>query len=707
MKLRILTQWLILLVTSALSFHGIAYENQAGGGQQPFERKEKQRILVLNSYSHGYRWTDNIVRAIEDTFEDNPNIIMNIEYMDTKMIDNSDHSYHFEQLRNLYKHKYSGYKIDVIISSDDDALKFLREYRDELFPGAPVVFCGVNNFNERKVQDFHSYTGVSEESGFASNFELILSLHPDVKTFYVINDSLTTARSLQTELFAERKEYEDRFDLEILSDYSLQDLINKVSSLEKDSIVYYLSFFSDNTGRSLTPGEVIPYISKVSPVPVYGSVDYMMGHGIVGGMLGSGYYQGETAAKLAQKILDGYSVDKIPVVLDNPNTYMFDYNHLDRFGISVADLPEGTVVINQPENFLEKNKPLIIVVIAFFVLLIIYLSLLVTTARKRTRTREGLQKITSISSESLDIRSTEAFKDTLLTQLNQILPIKSAIVLKMAVDSDNFDQYDIVYLQGSGKYNSVVIEEGRYFLPDNPLKMIEKTFNQRKGVIKKNAGVILLKGDLSPITMIYVETKHRLDVVANNLLTLFGEKVSMVLENLEKYKMEESIDSARDIQMGMLPTNFVEFNYKNPVDLKAFLSPVKEVGGDLYDFFAKGKDKIVFAVGDVAGRGVPAALFMTVVKTLIRSVSEQYDKPGEILHKINNELYRNNEQSISVTLFLGIFDISKSELCYANANHEPPYFVDPKGSVQSIAVSKSVALGCFENVEFANEDGPH
>jgi ABC-type uncharacterized transport system substrate-binding protein len=860
MKLLML-KCLTLFILNMLSYDCFAYN------------QDQRRVLVLNSYHHGYTWTDNILHAIEKKFKDNPNVILNIEYMDTKMINNPDH---FEQLRQLYKNKYAQYKIDVIISTDDDALKFLRKYRDELFPGVPVVFCGVNNFTETKVADFNNYTGVSEESDFTSNFELILKLHPDVKRLYVINDGLTTARSLQTEFFEALKEYEDKFDFELLSDYTLQDLINKISSVEADSIVIYLSFFSDSTGRAYAPVEVIPYISKASPVPVYGSVDYMMGYGIVGGALGSSSFQGGTAADQAQKILEGYSVEKIPVVLDNPSIYMFDYNILQRFGIKLSSLPKDSTIINEPESFYGKYQDtilaalqslreyylyIIFVVVGSFVLMIVYTFLLVINISKRRRMQKGLQEIAAISPEFPDASSVDAFRDGLLVVLRQILPIKNVITVKVD-SSGSFDETALIHVQGSGEYESMKMENDQFSLPKNPLRMIRDAFAKKKNILEKNSSVIFLNGDSIPITMIYVEAERNLNdvdcnllklfsdkvckelsaterqiqknmlltvqkglqeiaaispalfdtssadrfrenllttlakilptenvitlkvnssscldkntvvdlqgsgkyksmdvgdnqfhlpdvplemikdsfarkksIVRNNngvvffkndslpiimifveadrnldaidchLLELFSEKVLMILDRIEKNKIEESLDTARQIQMSMLPTNFVEFTYKNPVDLRAFISPVKKLGGDLYDFFVKNKNQIVFTVGDVAGMGVPAALFMTAVKTLIRSNVKQYTKPGDVLYNVNNVLYQHQHQEYAmfVTLFLAILDLDKGELYYANAGHNPPYLVDSTGAIQRIAVNKGVALGNFEDVEFANE----
>ena len=111
----------------------------------------------------------------------------------------------------------------------------------------------------------------------------------------------------------------------------------------------FLSFFKDNTGAYHSPKEVISSVSKASPVPVYGSGDAMLGYGIVGGMLKSGYFQGRTAAHAAKKILQGARAETIPVVLDNTSIYSFDYRQLQRFNIDPSSLPKGSTVINQPE----------------------------------------------------------------------------------------------------------------------------------------------------------------------------------------------------------------------------------------------------------------------------------------------------------------------------------------------------------------------
>ena len=118
-----------------------------------------QSVLILNSYDGVYEWTAGELRGIRKVLSRQPNIRLRIEYMDTKNINTPEY---FEQLRDLYQAKFSDFPLDLIIATDDDALRFLREYRDTLFPQVPVVFCGINNFNPDKVKDFDLFTGVGE-----------------------------------------------------------------------------------------------------------------------------------------------------------------------------------------------------------------------------------------------------------------------------------------------------------------------------------------------------------------------------------------------------------------------------------------------------------------------------------------------------------------------------------------------------------------
>ena len=144
----------------------------------------------------------------------------------------------------------------------------------------------------------------------------------------------------------------------------------------------------------------------------------------------------------------------------------------------------------------------------------------------------------------------------------------------------------------------------------------------------------------------------------------------------EKQRLTTELSVAADIQMNMLPTHFPAFPERNEFDLYAVMTPAKEVGGDFYDFFLIDEDHLALVMADVSGKGVPAALFMVISKTLIKNVTlnGRYNSPAEILYDVNGRLCEGNEDSMFVTVWLGILTISTGELVSACAGHEYPVF---------------------------------
>ena len=137
----------------------------------------------------------------------------------------------------------------------------------------------------------------------------------------------------------------------------------------------------------------------------------------------------------------------------------------------------------------------------------------------------------------------------------------------------------------------------------------------------------------------------------------------------EKERITAELDVATKIQADMMPYDFPE---RKELSLYATMTPAKEIGGDFYDFFFTDDDHLVMVMADVAGKGVPAALFMVSAKAIIRNVSRNGGTPAEILEKSNNLICENNRQNLFVTVWLGILTISTGELIYANAGHEYP-----------------------------------
>ncbi len=167
-----------------------------------------------------------------------------------------------------------------------------------------------------------------------------------------------------------------------------------------------------------------------------------------------------------------------------------------------------------------------------------------------------------------------------------------------------------------------------------------------------------------------------------------------------KERLESELKIARNIQMSFLPKRFPPFPEITAFELHAALEPAWEVGGDLYDFFLVGEGRLLFLVGDVSGKGVPAALFMAVTKTLVKGIAEQESDPAEILAKVNRELCVDNESMLFVTMFLAILDFRTGELAFSNAGHNPPALIAPDGAVSWLALPRGVFLGIMEEAVY-------
>ncbi len=167
-----------------------------------------------------------------------------------------------------------------------------------------------------------------------------------------------------------------------------------------------------------------------------------------------------------------------------------------------------------------------------------------------------------------------------------------------------------------------------------------------------------------------------------------------------KERIESELKIAHDIQMGILHKIFPPFPDCREFDIYATLVPAKEVGGDLYDFFFMDEDHLCFTVGDVAGKGVPASLFMAITNTLIKTKATRGLSPEDVLSRVNEDLSMDNPSMMFVTLFLGILNIHTGELAYANGGHNPPYLIRAGGAIEPLAMTGGVALGVVEGFVF-------
>ncbi len=164
-------------------------------------------------------------------------------------------------------------------------------------------------------------------------------------------------------------------------------------------------------------------------------------------------------------------------------------------------------------------------------------------------------------------------------------------------------------------------------------------------------------------------------------------------------RIEKELMFARSIQNSALPRVFT-FPNRSELDLFATMTPAKEVGGDFYDFFFIDPDRIVFVIADVAGKGIPAALYMMRGKTAIRSLAQQDSSPSEIFHQANLSLCEGNDADMFITSWIGILNLKTGLMQCANAGHEYPILMREDGNFELYKDKHTVALGIFDSIVF-------
>ena len=182
-------------------------------------------------------------------------------------------------------------------------------------------------------------------------------------------------------------------------------------------------------------------------------------------------------------------------------------------------------------------------------------------------------------------------------------------------------------------------------------------------------------------------------------------QINYIRQMQEEHTQLENIKGdlavAREIQLAILPCIFPPFPEEaDKLDIAASMVAAKDVGGDFYDFFRIDDDHIGFAIADVSGKGVPAAIFMAVSRTLIRATGIRGSQPAECINYVNELLVKESVNCMFVTIFYGIYTLSTGEISYCNAGHNPPYLMKADGQVEELPMSQDPMAGAIEGLQY-------
>ncbi|MCP4969177.1 MAG: PAS domain-containing protein [Arcobacter sp.] len=350
-----------------------------------------KEVLLLHSYHKGYKWSDDISKAIEEKFEIYGNIELTTLYMDTKRVLGPTY---LDKLASLYKEQLSKRNFDLIIVSDNNALEFTIRYHDYLFKDLPILFCGINNFDKALLDEnfMSKYTsGVVEQVDLEKNIELISNLQPNLKKLMIINDRSKTGYAIKRDMTPIIKKYSKKMNIEYIDNMDIKTIQTKVAKLDKNSAVLFVLLFKDKTGKYFTYKESLTAIKEKSVAPIYGLWDFYLEYGIVGGLLTSATSQGNAVSNMALRVINGKDIKDIPILTKSPNKYIFDYNELDRFNLKVEEYLSDYTIINQPHSFFRKYTKLVILTLTIIMVLTIMVFSMKANIKRRKLVEKDLQ----------------------------------------------------------------------------------------------------------------------------------------------------------------------------------------------------------------------------------------------------------------------------------------------------------------------------
>ncbi len=355
------------------------------------KQPQQNHVLVLNSYEKGFPWTDNIVKGIESTLtKELPDINLKIEYMDSKLIKYND--VYKKKLHDLYLYKYGKSKFNVIITTDDNAFNFVREYHKSVFHGANIIFCGVNNMNAPNLVDPNRFTGILEISSEKETIELARRLNPGIKRVVIVVDSTPSGNYRWKQLKQIFTHFPDLKFIRFDDQDTLFNIEKKMANLSDDTIAIFATFYRDKSGRYISLGEGASRISAASSQPIYTYHLQVLEHGTIGGKLLGGAHHGKKAAEMVLKLIKGEKIQNIPIVTDSLARYIFDYQQLNRFNIRLSDLPENSLILNKPLSFYTENKILVLLTsLCLLILVMIIVALQINIVRRKQAEKTVLE----------------------------------------------------------------------------------------------------------------------------------------------------------------------------------------------------------------------------------------------------------------------------------------------------------------------------
>jgi len=373
-----------------------------------------KNILILNSYRESFDWTkiqnDTIIETLKNS--NIPELKIYTEFMDTKIFKPTPKRE--KNILNYYINKYEGLAFDIVFITDDNALNFIRKYKNNpLFKKAKVFFSGINNISLSEKLDKNTYAGIFEKKNPRGNLKIAKKAVKNLKTVYLVSDDSLTARK---EIVFYKKELAKFKNINFiyLNDSNIYNILNSLVTFDKNSVMMLLVFFGfEKDQKHISYRKVLKLLSKVytNPMLTHTSIYAKIKESnIIGGECTDANMQGVISSKKALKYLNGIPLKDIGFDMEHGNRVYFNVLNLEKFGLSVDDFDiKNPVLLNVPTSFYQKYKYEVNIFIFIIIIIVLFLVIL---AGKNRKLKLNARKITKLNS-SLNDKIQEALNENM------------------------------------------------------------------------------------------------------------------------------------------------------------------------------------------------------------------------------------------------------------------------------------------------------
>ena len=345
----------------------------------------ENRILFISSYSSAFPTYFQQIDGLMETFEGYP-VTIDVEFMDSKRFYNDEN---IENFKELLTYKLSQTEYDLVITSDDNAINFVMEHRDDLLPGIPIIFFGVNNTsNASAYAQETGVTGVVEGISIEDTIDLALALNPNAQNIIALSDNTTSGQSDLVRFYDVESDYNDyTFGKIDMSELSMAEFLSELSQVNDDSVLILLSALKDVDNVTYDFEDSLELMLEEANQPIYHLFEHGIEDGLIGGKVVSHYSQAQTAAYIAISVLDGTNIDDFSLVDDSPNVYMINYEVFNEYNYSSERLPNDVEFINREYNIFERYTGYIVTAGIFLIFQTVIIITLVVSVSNRNKAR--------------------------------------------------------------------------------------------------------------------------------------------------------------------------------------------------------------------------------------------------------------------------------------------------------------------------------